>query len=369
MIRVFAAPERYIQGTGAFDLLADTVAGLGDRPAVIVDAGILSTLLPRLQAQFAGKSMEIAPFGGEVTVAAIDRITGQMRGACCDIVVGIGGGKALDAAKGVSRRLALRFVSVPTVASNDSPTATALAIYDDSHKLVALERIERSPAAVIVDTGLIACAPVRFLLSGIGDAIAKKFEAEHAMAAGGVNFHGTAALRTALIIANGCYETLREYGGAAVAAAQQHIADDALEAVVEANLLMAGIGWESGGLSIAHGLVRGISQARITDGAHGLHVAFALLVQLAFEGRPEAFIRDLSDFYQRIGLPISLCDLGMGDPSDDELRQIAERSLIGPQGGMIIMPPSAEALYLALGRIQALSNSLFPEIDLVRKTL
>lgn len=352
MIRIFASPDRYIQGVGAFDLIAETLASLASRPFIVVDADILPLVRPRLEAQFAGKDAVIAAFSGEVTVAVIERLAEQARAAGCDIVVGVGGGKALDTAKGVTCRIGTRFVSVPTIASNDSPTARPLAVYDDEHRLVALEKLDQSPAAVVVDTALIAAAPVHFLLSGIGDAIAKKFEAEEAWRLGSMNFHGTPALHTAIVIANGCYETLRSYGVAGVAAAKRHEVNDALEAVIEANLLMSGLGWESGGLSVAHGVVRGISQARITNGLHGMHVACGLLVQLAYENRSDSFIADFVHFYREIGLPTSLADLGMVNATDCELRQIADRSLIGPKGGMIIMPENADDLYRALVRIQ-----------------
>src|SRR5690606_37268041 len=135
------------------------------------------------------------------------------------VIVGMGGGKALDVAKGGAIRAGLRFISVPTVASNDSPTSTSLAVYDDHHRMVAVESLGRNPEAVVVDTGLIAGAPAQFLRAGIGDAIAKKFEGEASQRFGGFNAHYTYQLRTAAYIADGCYRTIREFGVTAMAAA------------------------------------------------------------------------------------------------------------------------------------------------------
>src|SRR3546814_11902032 len=120
-----------------------------------------------------------------------------------------------------------------------------MAIYNDEHVLGASETIPDSPLLVVADTALIANAPARFLRNGIGDAIAKKFEAERAFADGAMNFFGTRPLRTALAIAAACYATLRECGVAAMAAAEAHVPDDAFEAVVEGHVLMAGIAWEN----------------------------------------------------------------------------------------------------------------------------
>ena len=93
------------------------------------------------------------------------------------VVIGLGGGKALDAGKAVSLRLGVPVVTVPTVASNDSPTSRAVAMYDDEHRMASVDQLPANPHAVVVDTALIAAAPAHFLRAGIGDAVAKTFEA------------------------------------------------------------------------------------------------------------------------------------------------------------------------------------------------
>lgn len=353
MVRIFGGPERYLQGVGAFDMLADLARPHGAVPAIIVDRDVLDLLGGRLEAQFSGRAL-VFPFAGEVTVPAIEAAAAAARDRAADLVIGVGGGKALDAAKGVARRLGLRFLSVPTVASNDSPASMSLAVYGDDHRIAAIERLDSSPVAVLVDTAMLVGAPPHFLLSGIGDAIAKKFEAERAAADGGRNFHGTGALRTALAIGDACYATLRAHAAAAMRAAHAGRVDDSFEAVVEANILMAGLAWEAGGLSIAHGVVRGLVASRITTPRHGLHVAYGLLVQLAFEERTDAFLEDMAAFYAEIGLPASLAQLGMANPAAAEIQAIARLSLIGPKGGMIIMPAEAEDLVRAIRRVESL---------------
>jgi glycerol dehydrogenase len=354
MTRIFGGPTRYVQGPGAIGQLGELTQRLTQRPLLVVDADVLPFVQASLSASFDGRSHQIVPFRGEVTQSAIDALVTQAGDADC--VIGIGGGKGLDAAKGVAFKLALPFIAVPSIASNDSPTGRSMAIYNDEHVLVAIETIPDSPLLVVADTALIANAPARFLRTGMGDALAKKFEAERAYADGASNFFGTRPLRTALVIADACYATLREHGVAAMAAAERHEPDEAFEAVVEANVLMAGLAWESGGLSYAHAVVRGLVKARGAEAApHGDHVAYGTLVQLAIEGRDDAFIRDVIGFNRSVGLPASLGELGMDAPSADEIAEIARLTTIGPKGGRIVIAVSPDEIAAGIARVEGLA--------------
>lgn len=357
MIRIFGGPRRYVQGPGAIDRLGEMTAGLTDSPLLIVDADVLPFVEQRLNAAFAGRSATILPFRGEVTRPAIAALVEAGRRAGADAVIGIGGGKGLDAAKGVALALGLGFIAVPSIASNDSPTGRSMAIYDDQHALVAIESIPESPMLVVADTALIAQAPARFLRSGMGDALGKKFEAERAFADEASNFFGTRPLRTALVIADACYAALREHGAAAMRAAEAHEPDDAFEAIVEANVLMAGLAWESGGLSYAHAVVRGLVKARgVAAAPHGDHVAYGTLVQLAIEGRHDDFIFDVMDWCRGVGLPVSLGDMGMSAPTPGEIADIARLTTIGPVGGRIIVAAEPARIASAIERVEGLAR-------------
>ena len=167
-IKIFGSPPRYYQGPGALDLLPQILTELGQKPVIVIDADVLVLIEQRLRGMLANTPHAILPFVGEVTVAAMDALALRAREAGAGIVVGIGGGKALDAGKGVALRCALRFISVPTVASNDSPTGMALAVYDEDHGMTAVEAMPRNPEAVIVDTLLMSSAPARFLRNRAG---------------------------------------------------------------------------------------------------------------------------------------------------------------------------------------------------------
>jgi len=56
---------------------------------------------------------------------------------------------------------------------------------------------------------------------------------------------------------------------------------------------------------------------------HGETVAFGLIVQLVLEERSDGFIEELLAFYRAIGLPCTLRQLGLAEPDDGKLAEIA----------------------------------------------
>ncbi len=354
-IRIFGAPSRYIQGPGALERLGEIAAAFGPSPLVVADAFILDSMGAGIEAilRGAGLTPMMRAFSGEITYAAIDRLAETLDAIRPDVAIGIGGGKSLDAAKALARKLDLDVVTVPTIASNDSPTSAAIAMYDDHHVMISVDRLVRNPQAVIVDTKLIAQAPAHFLRAGIGDAISKKFEADGCVAGTGVTPFGTRPPLTAIAIADACYHTLRGNAAAALEGMARGEVTAALEATVEATVLMSGLGFENGGLSLAHSLTRGLVKARDAKNAiHGAHVAWGLLVQLAAEERSDAFLDDLAGFYAEIGLPRRLADLGMHDATEAEIDEIAHWTMTAPHLANLALPVTQASIVAAIRRIE-----------------
>ena len=85
-----------------------------------------------------------------------------------DLIVGVGGGRAVDAAKMIAFNLSTPFVSVPTAASHDGIASPFVSIKGDKpHSIVAT-----APLGVFVDIDIIKKAPKKLLASGCGDLIA-----------------------------------------------------------------------------------------------------------------------------------------------------------------------------------------------------
>lgn len=99
----------------------------------------------------------------------------------------------------------------------------------------------------------------------------------------------------------------------------------AVEKVVEANTLLSGLGFESGGLAAAHAVHNGLTAVPAThDHMHGDLVNFGTLTQLALEDRPTSEIDAFIAFCDRVGLPTTLEQVGLGGADRDDLMTVAE---------------------------------------------
>ncbi|WP_163268541.1 glycerol dehydrogenase [Chelativorans alearense] len=330
---VFGAPRRYIQGPNLIETIGKELSGLGSNIVLIADDHVMRIVEPSVSKSCAEAGLKLMPmtFGGEITYAEVDRLYNLLDGKPVDIVVAAGGGKTIDTGKLLSRKIGAGFVSVPTVASNDSPTSHIAVVYDENHKLVGVEQNKANPELVLVDTAIIAKAPLELLSAGVGDALVKRFEVEQCINAKGKNVFGATSPLSALALANTCYDTVRAHTVDAYKALEKGEPDDHLEKLVEACILMSGLAFESGGLSVSHGMTRGLSAIDgVASALHGHQVAYGLLVQLVLEGRDEAFMDDMRQFYRDAKLPLKLVDLGRKGQSNSDIETIAELSAAAP---------------------------------------
>lgn len=358
-MRIFGSPGRYVQGPGVVSEIGRVAKSIGDVAFVIVDSGVVEIVGGAIETSLADAGVKAItePFAGEITYAAIEALTERARPHHPALVIAAGGGKGLDVGKGVAERLGVPMVTIPTIASNDAPTSATYAVYDESHAIAGFDRMSANPHTVIVDTRLIAQAPARFLRAGIGDALTKKFEAEGCWAGRGKTPFGTRPLRIGMVIADAGYRILREHAAKALAAVERNEVTEDLESTVEACILMSGLGFENGGLSLAHSLTRGLVKARDAMHApHGEQVAYATIVQLAAEGRSDAEVLDLVGFNREVGLPVRLADLGMNEASNAEIDEIARLAMTAPHVPNLAVEIGAQDVAAAIRRVEALAG-------------
>jgi glycerol dehydrogenase len=213
---------------------------------------------------------------------------------------------------------------VPTVASTDAPTSALSVVYTDEGVFEEYVFVPHNPDLVLVDTQLCANAPFRFLVSGMGDALATWVEARATAEARTSTMAGGMPTMAGLALAKLSWDTLIDYGFLARQAAQQHVVTPALEKVVEANTLLSGLGFESGGLAAAHAVHNGLTALPQTHHfMHGEKVNFGTLTQFALEDRPTREFNEFVSFCMSVGLPTTLADLGLGNVSREELLTVA----------------------------------------------
>lgn len=326
-MKIFGSPFRYIQGAGIIIHIGNILASLGENFLLVADNVVIDPIGNQIVDSFhqAQLHCNLIPFGGECCNSEISRIIKKVQNETFNAVVGVGGGKTADTAKALSIKLDLPVVIVPTLASNDAPTSHFAVIYDENHIYDHLEIMKLSPWYVVVDTEVLVRAPSRFFIAGIGDAIATKFEAEACAISGANNYFEGQISRTALAVAKLSWEIVNEKALAALDAVRSKKVNQAFEDVVEATVLLSGLGFENCGLAAAHAVSSGFTALNQTQGAlHGEIVAFGLLVQFILEQRSQQFMNEMLSFYQRIGLPTTLAELGIDSPIPELLAPAIE---------------------------------------------
>ena len=344
-------PGRYVQAEGALSELGGEIARLGQNALIIAGGTAESTIIPRYLPAWRGQlELTVEPFGGECSDQEIERLAQTAKGQGCDCIVGMGGGKVMDTAKAVGHAVAAPVAIVPTIASTDAPTSAVSVIYTPEGAFLRYLFLPRNPDLVLVDTRVIAEAPVRFLVAGMGDALATWFEADSCRQAYSPNQCGGTGTLAAYSLARLCYDTILQYGVSAKVACQENVVTPALSHVVEANTLLSGLGFESGGLAAAHSIHNGLTRLAGThEHYHGEKVAVGVLAGLFLTDRPSRLIREVYEFCEAVGLPTTLAQVGIGDATDDELRQAAEGACA--EGETIYHEPrpiSPEAVLAAL---------------------
>lgn len=319
-------PCRYVQQENALSQFGEEVVRLGSQALVIAGGTAAKSVVPTYESVWSKRfQLTIEPFAGECSDEEIQRLAKVAQQHQCDVVIGMGGGKVIDTAKAVGHEVRAPVAIVPTIASTDAPTSAVSVIYTADGAFSRYLFLPRNPDLVFVDTSLIAQAPVRFLVAGMGDALATWFEAESCRQAYSENQCGGLGTLAGFSLARLCYDTILEHGIAAKTSCEQKVVTPALTHVIEANTLLSGLGFESGGLAAAHSIHNGLTQLPGThDYYHGEKVAIGVLAGLFLTDRSSEMIDEVYDFCESIGLPTRLADIGIENASDDELQQVAE---------------------------------------------
>ncbi|WP_335908389.1 glycerol dehydrogenase [Shewanella indica] len=358
--RTVTSPKKFIIGKGLLSKMHEYVHDFGDNAFIIADEFILSRLedeaLTGLEQN--GISNQLEKFNYECSEVEIQRLVALAEQAHANVIVGVGGGKTLDAAKAVAFHLKHPVVLYPTIASTDAPCTALSVIYTEAGEFERYLFLPQNPDAVIADTSIIAAAPARFFAAGIGDALATYFEARACYQADGVNLVLKKPSRTGLGLAQLCYQLLSENVAAAMDAVNNKIVTPALEQTIEATIYLSGVGAEAGGLAAAHAVNNGMSAVTDLHGAqHGEKVVFGLLTQLVLENAPQSEIDNVVRIIKTAGLPLTLADMGLKHFREEEWRKVAEIACAeGDTMGNMPMAVSADDVYQAMIAANAMAE-------------
>lgn len=324
MARTMISPSKFVLGKGELANLAAHITPLGSKAIIVAHPDDFARVAGILEPALKDISYVHAAFSGESCDKEIGRIVDMVKADGVDVVIGLGGGKALDTAKATATLTKLPVIIIPTIASTDAPTSALAIIYTETGEFERYMHLPKNPDLVLVDSEIIAKAPTRFLVSGMGDALATVFEARACIKANKPNMSGGMSTKAAAAIAETCYSTLIEDALKAKAACDANIVTIALENIVEANILLSGLGFESSGLAAAHAVHDGLTVLHETHSYyHGEKVAFGTLVQLVLENADKSTLIEVLDFCRSVALPVCFADLGIEELDDERLMRVA----------------------------------------------
>ena len=342
MRKAFICPSKYVQGENELLNLGYFVKTFGESALLIGNSDDVSRVRSQLEQTAAAFNITFVEggFKGQCSRGEVERLKALAKENNCACTIGLGGGKAIDTSKCVAQGSNL--IIVPTIAATDAPTSHSAVLYHEDGSFDDYAYFKQSPSVVLVDTSVIAKAPTRFLVSGMGDALSTYFEARATKRSySRVNASLPCGARegvcppafgtnTSFALAKLCYETLLVDGKKAKISCDSNVVTQSLENIIEANTLLSGLGFESGGLSAAHAIYNGLTIIDETHRYfHGEQVAFGTLVQLVLENAPELY--EVLDFCLDVGLPVCLEDIGVKDYTPELIHEVAKKACIAEE--------------------------------------
>lgn len=330
MLSLSVAPARVIRGSLAMTQAGSAIARLGSRPLVVGGDRTLAITLPRLQPVLKQQKLKFASssYGCDCSEAGLASLRQAVVDHQADLIIGVGGGKALDAAKLLAHQSNLPVACIPTSAATCAAWTALSNVYSEQGAFLYDVSLDHCPDLLILDYELIQTAPQHTLVAGIGDAIAKWYEAS--VSSG----HSD---QTLIVAAVQQARVLRDILFQKSAAALKEPGSAVWREVVDATVLLAGVIGGLGGAQCrtvaAHAVHNGLTHLPIHSSIHGEKVAYGILVQLRLEemvqGNQLATMarQQLLKFYAEIGLPQTLGDLGLGEITLAQLQQAAEIAL------------------------------------------
>lgn len=331
MANILIAPNKYVQGRGELANLQSYTKPLGKKPLILISQSGYGRFGKVLESGYGADkdSLVFDYFNGECSNGEITRISGLVKEHSCDVIVGVGGGKILDTAKAVAYHQGLPVAIVPTIASTDAPCSALSVIYTDQGVFESYLFLSANPNVVIMDTEIVTQSPARLTVSGMGDALATFFEARATKAKGATTCAGGTNTNASLALAKLCLETLLEEGLKAKVSLEAGACTKAVESVIEANTLLSGLGFESGGLAAAHAIHNGFTVLEECHSMyHGEKVAFGTLTQLILENVSTEELAEIYGFCISVGLPVTLKELGITTVTQEKIMAVAQATCV-----------------------------------------
>lgn len=352
---------KFCFGRGVYARFPEYCRAMGRRFAVIGGVTGMEKGLPSLRAAIEGSDMELLaalPFGGACTQAAMDKLAMEIAPFQPDFLVGMGGGKAIDTAKGAADQLHLPLVSMPTLVSNCAPITALSVVYREDGPFDRFLFYDAPPALTLVDLDLAANAPADYFRAGMGDTLSKHLESTFS-ARGDILGQGMDHMSAiGVALSSTCYGPILQYGRQALDEVLRHEAGPAMEICARSIIVSAGLvslmASDDYNCALAHAVCYGLQLFPHVEESclHGDLVAYGALVQLLLDGQEEK-AKELRAFLRSLGTPVTLSEMNV--PRDREaLAACLKEATTGPDMAHIPYPITEDMVFDAMRRAETL---------------
>ena len=352
---------RFCFGRGIYARFPDLCHSFGSRFALVGGVTAMQKGLPALQEAVAGSDMTLLcalPFGGACTQSAMDRLARQLAPMAPDFLVGMGGGKALDTAKGVAHQLGIPLVSMPTLVSNCAPITALSVVYREDGPFDRFLFYDAPPALTLIDLSIAAAAPARYFRAGMGDTLAKHLESTFSARGDTLGKDLDHMSAMGLALSSTCYGPILAYGRAALGEVERQEAGPAMEICARSIIVSAGLvsllAHDNYNCALAHAVCYGLQLIPHVEERflHGDLVAYGALVQLVLDGQTDK-ARELRSFLVSLGTPVTLEQLGVS-LDRQALAATLHEATTGPDMAHIPYVITPDMVFDAMSRVETL---------------
>ncbi len=315
---------RYLQGRKYIEKLGEEVLLLGSSPLVVGDSTSLAVARDKIEENLKAVKHKIVVHNSPCNEQDAEKLAAYMNENGLDVVVGVGGGVIMDFAKLIGYKGTFPVINVPTSSATCAAYTPLSVRYSTEGRTVGSLHYKNEINCVIADTEIIATQPVRLLLAGVFDSLAKFIEIKH-------RFNETTTdyplgLNWAYYLSKEMFSDLCNLTEPAINEMKSGELGDAFERVVFSTIcttgVISGIARGSNQCALAHKFYE-ISRKMFFEDVkpylHGEIVGIGLLLQNFYNGESEnnEFILSLMKKY---GMPHSLSTVGL--ENDEKTKSI-----------------------------------------------
>lgn len=346
----------YSMGEGVLRKIGNVAEKYGKKALVVGGKKALAVSQDSIVTSLKEKGISIIDclwYGGECTYKNIDTLKTKVEAEGVEVIIGVGGGKALDTAKAAGAKTNVPVITVPTIASTCAAVTCLSVVYTEKGDYEGIIFYDDAPPVyTFISVDIIAKAPTKYLWAGIGDTLSKYYEVD--ITSRGVRLPHEGAMGKS--ISKLCVEPLIQYGGKALEDNKKGVSSFELQEVVLNIIITTGIvsllvGEEYLSAS-AHGIFYGLTILEEIE-KHHLHgevVAYGVLVLLMLDGQKEEVERLIS-FYKEISLPTSLKDLNVAN-DEKILDAVLDKTIMTEDHQKMPYPVTKEMYYEAIQKLE-----------------